>query len=313
MSDDGVDLGSERVRFLRKPRIAVLMDTPTNSNDFGALWYLFEQRLDLAFTPIRTENARDIDLNNYNVLILPPDRGEGRGYARYLDMAKIADWVRGGGVLIGIRGGALWAAKSRSGLTSLTFHFVRPEEEEARIEEERTPPAAGGQGAAPSGSPSTPPTPSATSGAPAVSGDAEKKKQADLEKKLIKYADREKRMRSEEVPGAILRANVDTTHPLGFGLNEQMPVLDDTAPLLDLTAKGENVVYFPKDNLKLSGYIAAENEKKVAQTAYVIRERQGRGFVVMFADNPVFRGFWDGTTRLLLNAIFFGNVSDPSF
>jgi hypothetical protein len=315
MSDDGVDLGSERVRFVRKPRIAVLMDTPTNSNDFGALWYLFEQRLDLPFTPIRTENARDIDLNNYNVLILPPDRGEGRGYARYLDKARITDWVRGGGVLIGIRGGALWAAKSRSGLTSVTFHFVRPEEEQARIEEERTAQAQGTQGAAPSGSAAPSVQSSAPASAPTAANpaDAEKRKQADLEKKLIKYADREKKMRSEEVPGAILRANVDNTHPLGFGLNEQMPVLDDTAPVLDLTGKGENVVYFPKDNLKLSGYITAENEKKLAQTAYVIRERQGRGFVVMFADNPVFRGFWDGTTRLLLNAVFFGNISDPSF
>lgn len=309
MSDDGVDLGSERVRFVRKPRIAVLMDTPTNSSDFGALWYLFEQRLDLSFTPIRTESARDVDLNNYNVLILPPDRGDGRGYARYLDKVKIADWVRGGGVLIGIRGGALWATKSRSGLTSVTFHFVRPEEEEARIQEEKA--ASPATGAAAQASASSPiPATSTPAGGPS---DVEKKKQADIEKKLIKYADREKRMRSEEVPGAILRANVDTTHPLGFGLNEQMPVLDDTAPLLDLSGKGENVVYYPKENLKLSGYISSENERKLAQTAYVIREREGRGYVVMFADNPVFRGFWDGTTRLLLNAIFFGNISDPSF
>jgi hypothetical protein len=67
-----------------------------------------------------------------------------------------------------------------------------------------------------------------------------------------------------------------------------------------------------KDNLKLSGFLTAENEKKIAQSAYLLRERQGRGFVVLFADNPVFRGFWDGTTRLLLNAVYFGNVIDPS-
>jgi hypothetical protein len=78
-----------------------------------------------------------------------------------------------------------------------------------------------------------------------------------------------------------------------------------------LTEKGENPVYFPKEGIKLSGYISPENEKKLSQTAYEVRERNGRGYVVLFADSPVFRGFWDGSARLLVNAVFFGNVSDP--
>src|SRR6185312_10428498 len=53
MNESGVDLGSPQVRFLRKPRIAVVMDTPINSNDYGAIWHLFEQRLDITFTPVR--------------------------------------------------------------------------------------------------------------------------------------------------------------------------------------------------------------------------------------------------------------------
>jgi hypothetical protein len=315
MVDEGFDLGSNRVRFVRKPRVAVLMDTPTSANDYGALWYLFEQRLDLPFTPLRAENLRDVDLTNYNVLILPADYGDGRGYSRYLDKpaaAKIGDWVRAGGVLIGIRGGAIWATKAKSGLTSVTYRFVRPDDEQGRIDEEKASAAASGPtgSAALSGS-------AGSSASPVMPGspnpaEAEKKKQAELEKKLIKYADREKQQRSEEVPGAILRVNLDNTHPLAFGLGEQMPVLNDTAPILELTSKGENVAYFPKENLQLSGFISAENERKVAQSAFLIREHAGRGAVVLFADNPVFRGFWDGTTRLLLNAIFFGNITDPN-
>jgi hypothetical protein len=30
--------------------------------------------------------------------------------------------------------------------------------------------------------------------------------------------------------------------------------------------------------------------------------------VVLFADNPNFRGYWHGTSRLFLNAVFFGNL-----
>ena len=42
------------------------------------------------------------------------------------------------------------------------------------------------------------------------------------------------------------------------------------------------------------------------------RERVGAGHVVLFADNPTFRGHWDATARMLLNAIFFGHVVDPN-
>lgn len=313
--DEGIDLGSNRVRFLRKPRIAMLMDTPTTSTDYGALWYLFEQRVDLPFTPIRTDSLREVDLKEYNVLILPTDYGDGRGYSRALDKgltAKIGDWVKNGGVLIAIRGGAVWASKAKSGLSSVTYHYIRPEDEQARIEEEKATAAPAASAPQPTGTttnvtPVPPPAGSASSAA-----DSDKKKQSEIDKKLIKYADREKQVRSEEIPGTILRANVDTTHPLGFGMNEQMAVLNDNAPILDLSPNGENVVYFAKDNLKLSGYIAPDNEKKIVQSAFLIREKSGRGSLVLFADNPVFRGFWDGTTRLLLNSIFFGNVVDPN-
>ncbi len=318
MVDEGLDLGSNRVRFLRKPRIAVLMDNPTSSTDYGALWYLFEQRLDLPFTPIRTESLREVDLNEYNVLILPADYGDGRGYSRALDKtmsSKIGDWVKSGGVLIAIRGGAVWASKAKSGLSTVTYHYVRPEDEQARIDEEKAAAATAGPAGGTTAQQAAPGT--ATVRAQAASpgtatGDEEKRKQAEIDKKLIRYADREKQLRSEEIPGTILRVNVDTTHPLGFGMGEQMPVLNDSAPILDLSGKGENVVYFPKDNLKLSGFIASENEKKIVQTAFLIRETSGRGAIVLFADNPVFRGSWDGTSRLLLNSIFFGNVMDPN-
>jgi hypothetical protein len=298
LSDQGIDLGSGRVRFLRKPRIAMLMDTPVSATEYGALWFLFEQRVDIPFTPIRTESLREVNLDDYNVLILPPDYDEGHGYSRYIDkggMEKLKQWVREGGVLIGLRGGALLATK-QSGLASIGYHFIKAEDEQARIEQEK----AGEK-----------PDDKAAPAAPEKPADVEKQKQ-ELDRKLMRWADREQVQRTEDVPGTIVRAMLDTTHPLGFGLEDEIPVMSDTAPLLELTGKGENVAYFPKDNIKLSGYLTPENEKKMAQTAYLVRERQGRGFVILFADTPVFRGFWDGSTRLLLNAVFFGNITDPN-
>ncbi len=299
LSDEGIDLGSNRVRFLRRPRVAILTDTPTSSNDYGALWHYFEQDLDLPFTPLRVERLRDVDLSQYNVLILPPDSDDGRGYPRFLDkklQEKLADWVRAGGVLIGLRGGAVFATKKKAGWASITYRYVRREDEEARLEEERAAEKPDQKPAAEEKKPD----------------EKETKPEEDLTRKLMPYAEREKALREEEIPGTILRTTLDNTHPLGFGLESRLAVLDNgTAPILELSAKGENVAYFPKEKIKVSGFLTPENEKKLAQTAYLIRERQGQGFVILFADTPVFRGFWDSTARLLTNAVFFGAISNP--
>lgn len=300
-SESGVDLGSNRVRFLRKPKIAIVMDSPVSPSEYGYIWHAFEQQYGVPFTPIKAENLGGADLNSYNVIILPPDSGDGRGYQRVMGGlgSRLADWVRNGGVLVGIRGGALFAAKKRSGITSVNFKFLSRASEEARIEEERSAPK---RDEAPSAEP--PPPPSSKE-------EQEKERAARLERKLRKYADKEKELQKEQVPGAILKTNLDNTHPLAYGMGDQLAVLNNDAPILELTDKGDNVAYFPKEGIKLSGFITPENEKKLGHTAYALRERVGRGFVIMFADNPVFRGFWDSTDRLLLNAIYFGRVTIP--
>src|SRR5947209_8531264 len=126
----GSVLGSRNLRFLRKPRVAVLTDTPTYPTEYGAIWDYFENHARIPFTPIRAEALRSVDLSNYNVLILPPDRGDGSGYARTLDKgitAKLQEWVSGGGTLIAIKGGAGGATKKQPGLTSVTERQVHAE------------------------------------------------------------------------------------------------------------------------------------------------------------------------------------------
>lgn len=299
LADEGIDLGSNRVRFLRKPRVAVLTDIPVRSTNYGALWYLFDERLKFPFTPLRVEGLRRVDLSLYNVLILPSDFGDGRGYPHYLDkelVGRLADWVHNGGVLIGLRGGAVFATLRKAGLATVTYRYVRRRDEEARLKEEL---AAAKREEKPVAAPA-PPAP-----------EKREEPEAALQRKLMKWSEREKALQEEGIPGTILRAMLDNTHPLGFGLGEQVAVLNRTAPILALTDRGDNVAYFPGENLKLSGFLTAENEKKLAHTAYLVRERHGRGFVVLFADSPVFRGFWDSSSRLLLNAIFFGHINNP--
>ena len=53
-------------------------------------------------------------------------------------------------------------------------------------------------------------------------------------------------------------------------------------------------------------------ENNLKGAASLIVSSSGSGRVVLFADNPNFRGSWYGTNKLFLNAIFFGaNISVP--
>ena len=46
----------------------------------------------------------------------------------------------------------------------------------------------------------------------------------------------------------------------------------------------------------------------LAGTPSLIAERSGDGSVILFADNPNFRGYWYGTNKLFMNAVFFSKV-----
>ena len=45
---------------------------------------------------------------------------------------------------------------------------------------------------------------------------------------------------------------------------------------------------------------------RIANGSWATRERLGNGQVILFATQPNFRGFFRGSERLLLNALFYG-------
>jgi hypothetical protein len=298
--ESGPDFGSALMRFVRKPRIAVLTGEPISPTQYGAIWHMFDQVLGMPFTPLNASSFRTADLTQYNVMIVPGDQGDGAGLDRVLDSAQMRSWVNAGGVLIGIRGGAVWMTKRESGLASTKYQWLNREKDEARKKAEAQKKKADKTDA---DDDEEEPKPSEAERA--------KLREQTLQRKLMSWEEREKYELSQEIPGTILRAKLDNSHPLGFGLREPFAVLNFTAPILELTAQGENPVYYPKEKLKLSGYVSEESEKRLQQTAFAVREKMGRGHLILFADSPGFRGFWASTGRLLTNAVFFGNITNP--
>ena len=58
----------------------------------------------------------------------------------------------------------------------------------------------------------------------------------------------------------------------------------------------------------INGYTSKQNIGKVSNSAAIIFSNSGSGQVVLFADDPTYRGYWLGTTRLFFNSIFFSNL-----
>lgn len=137
------------------------------------------------------------------------------------------------------------------------------------------------------------------------------KKDKDETDKLIPYAERENRVGAQQMAGAIFRANVDLTHPLAYGYNN--PFVDMFKSNSIFPEKNKNPYATPftyGDKPLQSGYITKENYEKLKNSASVLVNSVGGGMVISIADNPNFRAFWLGGTKLFLNAIFFGKNID---
>lgn len=276
-ADSGLDLGSNRVRRLRLPSVAVLWDEPTSPLSAGHLRFALERFLGCPVTALRGRSLARARLADFDVVLLPDSWERGR-YGEILGEAgasKLAAWVREGGVLIAVGNAAAWLTSENVALLASGLEKRGGAKEQMA---EKTPqPAPGGGRIDPYGEAVRP---------------------------------------SEEdppaVPGAILRVLLDTEHLLAAGFPEgRLDVLVNSrrifTPLkLD---KGVNVGLFAgKDELVQSGFVLAASREQLPGKAYLMVQKHGRGTVVAFAEDPAARGLPRATMLLLANAVLFGQA-----
>ncbi|MEL7599997.1 MAG: M14 family zinc carboxypeptidase [Proteiniphilum sp.] len=109
----------------------------------------------------------------------------------------------------------------------------------------------------------------------------------------------------EQLPTSVFQTRIDLEHPLAFGLTSpHLPVARENRFFL---AHSENSVSFYSDDPLLNGYIPGEQLEKIKGSASISVNRSGRGNVILFVEDPLFRGIWDATTRTFVNAVLFGN------
>ena len=129
-----------------------------------------------------------------------------------------------------------------------------------------------------------------------------------------RYIDAREYSGRERIGGSILKVDLDLTHPLAFGYRDQsIPVYKNNNVFLNKSKSDYSSVAIYSKNPHIDGYVSKKNmENNLKVAASLIVSDSGSGRVVLFADNPNFRGSWYGTNKLFLNAIFFGaNISVP--
>ena len=110
------------------------------------------------------------------------------------------------------------------------------------------------------------------------------------------------------VPGTLLRGVLDANHWLTFGYEQnELPLLAQSLPLRFSTEGANPVVYADGDRLVLSGFVWPDNTVRTyANRPYATVDELGAGKVILFAEDPIYRGVYDAPMGLLMNAIFVG-------
>lgn len=254
--EKGVDFGSEKVRFIKPVRVALVMGEGVSSLAAGEVWHFFEQQINYPLTIVDEKQFTRINWKALDVLILP------NGTYKYLadkeNANRLRDWIGGGGKLIAMEDALTQIAGLDWGI-----HQKKSDD------------------------------------------DKEEKKD---EYSLLKpYANREREGVKQLIPGAIYKVQLDNTHPLGFGFPTTYYTLKQDSKLYEyLDNGGWNVGILKKDNY-LSGFVGTETRKKLKDGLLFGVKEIGDGKIVLMADDPLFRSFWENGKLLFGNAVFMVN------
>ncbi|MEO6356145.1 MAG: zinc carboxypeptidase, partial [Ferruginibacter sp.] len=131
--------------------------------------------------------------------------------------------------------------------------------------------------------------------------------------KRIAYGDEDEIDGAQQMSGAIFGADVDLTHPLAYGYTEKtISLFKSNKVFMEKSKNPFATPFYYKESPLQSGWISKENSDAIKNAAAVIVNTLGTGRIINIDNNPNFRAFWLGGTKLMMNAIFFGKIIDAA-
>lgn len=129
--------------------------------------------------------------------------------------------------------------------------------------------------------------------------------------KQLAYTDREQIEGGQAMSGVVLRAEADLSHPLAYGYTQPYVSLFKANKVYMERSKSPFATpFYYKDKPLQSGWLSRENYEAAKNSAAVAVNALGNGKIISIADNPNFRAFWLGGTKLMMNSIFFAKNID---
>ncbi len=311
-SVDGIDLGSSNIKAVRRPEVALAFGQGVTASEAGEVWFVLNQQLGLPVTKLDLQNFQRASLKRYNTLVLP-----GGNYTTW-DKAvvdKIKAWVAEGGTLITFQNATAWAVQNELVREKLSETETAPGRGNNTNQIASAVAVTAGRngnntGITPAVQGVQPPSQNGVSvpaertaevpaGRRSNAGPAER----------VDYINQQDVEGAKRINGAVFLADIDISHPIAFGLTSRKLFINKNGStlLLPSTNKYASVAQYAEKPF-VNGYTSRQNINKISNSAAIIFSQSGNGQVVLFADDPTYRGYWLGTTRLFLNSIFFSNL-----
>lgn len=125
-----------------------------------------------------------------------------------------------------------------------------------------------------------------------------------------KIATIEKDDKTKKLSGIVLKADVkEADSPMLWGYEQsQIPVFKHGSTTYAMPDKAKTILAWGSDPY-VSGWKDDDNMAAIAKNPAVVATiAAGKGHIVFFAEDINFRSYWYGTTHLLTNSIFFGDM-----
>jgi hypothetical protein len=109
--------------------------------------------------------------------------------------------------------------------------------------------------------------------------------------------------------GSIFTIDLDTTHPIGYGFSKRkVSVYKNNSTFFQNSTSAYSTIAQYTNTPLVGGYLHPNSLKMIKNSPSILVGAEGSGRVILFADEPNFRGAWYGTNKLFLNALFLGSI-----
>lgn len=295
-SSEGSLLGAPTFRLLQKPRVAILAGDGTSYSSFGSLWFVMDQELGIPHSLLQLSDVARHNLDMYNVIVAPSSWGPffsglGEGGKKNLE-----DWVSDGGTLICTGEASTWAADTSHGISQVMLKrqaLDKLESFNTGVERERQA--------------EDPEVDTMALWYPEKVPEKEMAEESGQKLGLDEAKELDEWQRKFRPRGVFMKVNLDTEDWLAFGMKPTVPVMSWTRHAFMAKKPVKTVGRLaPADDVRMSGLLWPEGQRRWGETAYLTRERKGRGQIILFAVDPNIRAYNYGSRQLFVNALLFG-------